>query len=115
MASVVTTQELRAGDMLLRYKAKAFEDDIPGIRARRPNVQELLLRMADACRAFLLLFHCFACFVFRLMFDILYNINSTYLLVASWLSEMETCTIFKKLDTPQISAQTPKSHHSAKT
>ena len=27
---------------------------------------------------------------------------------------METCTIFKKLDTPQISAPTPKSHHGVK-
>ena len=37
-----------------------------------------------ACRAFLLHFHWFTCFVFLLMFGILYKINSTCLLVAGF-------------------------------
>ena len=89
MVTVTTTQELRAGDFLLRFEAKAFQDDIHGISsisARRCSgiVATHGRFFSLACRAFLLFFRWFTCFVFLVMFDILCKINSTCLLVAGF-------------------------------
>ena len=80
MVSVITTKELRAGDFLLRYEAKAFEDDIPGISP------VLALLAPDQCLGIVVIYDrfFFTCFVALLMFNILYKINSTCVLVAGF-------------------------------
>ena len=76
MAIVAATQELKAGDFLLRFKAEASQDDT---HKRPAGVWKLLIHMGFfslACRAFLLFFRWFTCFVFLLMFDILYMVTT---------------------------------------
>ena len=58
---MVATQELKAGDFLLRFKAEAPQYDIHGIRSifRPAGVWKLLIQMAFcslACRDFRLFF-----------------------------------------------------------
>ena len=88
MVTVVTTKELRAGEFLLRYEAKAFEDDIPGISSISAS-----LMFGNCCEKWQILLHVFCC-----PSDVRYFVqDQQHMCLGSWLSEMETCTIFKML------------------
>ena len=84
MAIVATTQELKAGDFLLRFKAESFQDDIHGIRSiGSAGVWKLMLHkgfFSLVCRVIFFFFT-----VFRFPSDICYfvQVNNTCLLVAS--------------------------------
>ena len=70
MVMVAATQELKAGDFLLRFKAEASQDDINGIRSIRARPV-----LAHCCYTWKILLTC-TCFVFFLMFYVLYMLTA---------------------------------------
>ena len=125
MVTVVTTQELEAGHVLRRFREETAQD-YP--RRGNNNNRYIVVGLAavgvcDAVHLCVVLFfsffigtrmcddddlYCFSC-------DVWYFVQgNTTCFAGSWLSEMEMCTILRRLDTPPISAPTPQSHHRAK-